>query len=1062
MDENKLYIDELTGVFNRRYLNDQALNQIRSLIIKNSVFALVIVDIDHFKEINDSHGHLVGDKIIKEFADFIKKSLRASDSVIRYGGDEFVCIMPGVTKLDTENIYRRMIKNCRERQFEGLKITLSAGLASFPDDGSSFEELLNNADQALYEAKRSGRDRLGLVGEKKAQIPIRTFINRLNERELINKTLRSESNAAQIIVIEGIVGAGKTRLSREVLTNIKGHEIIWSDCIFFTNIIPYFAIREMIKYRLRRMGRGMLNEMPESLKIEIGKLIPELAGQTADSTKNFNQVLDRYRLYESIRWLIEIDDRKKVIVIDNLQWIEHDSIEVIKYLLRALRFKSIIFILIHRTEEKTVLVENFLSYISRENDMTTIKVDPFSQPDIRAAIKAIIGDEAEDSLVEYITRESGGIPFYIEEIMRNLVDYRFLKIENNRWFFTKPTREILPRNLADIAINKYKNLSNEAKNVLEIASVIGKFDVDIIRQITAYNEGHVIGLINDIDRLGFVRFTKNQFEFNEAISRAAIYNTYIKGIKARELHQLAGEMIEKKKEVHPDEMIEELAFHYYQAADKEKGVKYAIRAGEIAKNKYANQAALKYYSWAIELLEKNPDDVETGQIVDYIHKKVEILHHIGEYKKAISEVEKGLKISRDRNDRFREGDMNLLLAEVYLKISRFKEAHNAAEQAISIFTELNNQKLLALSYRTKGVIFYDQGACDEALEFYTKSLNIMNEIGDSELASKTMHNLGNYYFHIGDFNRALEMYGEALRTHRKIGDKAGASKALGNIGNIYMELNDYDNALKTYLESTEIFHSIGSKVDIAIGLTNLGSLWAKLGDYASAFKCYEECLQIEREIGDKGGEVLTLACLGIVYFDCGYYEKAKAYAEQALKIEETVNSNKLKFYNYSTLTIIYIELEQYDQAYQFLTKAKQSGGSAVENAKIMLPYEFAYMLNQKNYDACEKIINEYKGLYKDIAPRLTEGSIKQMQARLYIAQGKYDPAKEMIEAAIKIYSELKENSGLGDLYKYSAELEVDRGDKEKARKLYETAREYYQKMSALPRAKKIEAILSNL
>ena len=132
---DSLYLDTLTGVYNKRYLTEVQQETIREFINNKIPFSMVWIDIDHFKEINDTHGHMIGDEIIKGFARFLTRQLRKSDTVIRYGGDEFICIMPRTLRRDAEFINHRILEQCRQKEFSGLHITLSAGIAAYPDTG---------------------------------------------------------------------------------------------------------------------------------------------------------------------------------------------------------------------------------------------------------------------------------------------------------------------------------------------------------------------------------------------------------------------------------------------------------------------------------------------------------------------------------------------------------------------------------------------------------------------------------------------------------------------------------------------------------------------------------------------------------------------------------------------------------------------------------------------------------------------------------------------------------------------------------------------------------------
>lgn len=141
MDNEKVYVDVLTGVLNRYYLETIAKKEITSYIARNIPFSLVVVDLDHFKQINDVHGHARGDAVLKAFGLFIKKALRLSDTVIRCGGDEFVCIMPNTLRKNAESIYLWILKSLKGERLSGLTITISVGIASYPGDGSDYMSL---------------------------------------------------------------------------------------------------------------------------------------------------------------------------------------------------------------------------------------------------------------------------------------------------------------------------------------------------------------------------------------------------------------------------------------------------------------------------------------------------------------------------------------------------------------------------------------------------------------------------------------------------------------------------------------------------------------------------------------------------------------------------------------------------------------------------------------------------------------------------------------------------------------------------------------------------------
>jgi diguanylate cyclase (GGDEF)-like protein len=123
----------------------------------------MMLDLDKFKEYNDTFGHIAGDNLIKNLASIMEKSLRTIDIAARFGGDEFVTIFPQTPKVDAIQISNRLKEHIemsmREHNAE-MPLTISVGLATFPDDASSIMELIEKTDQALYLAKKGGGNRV--------------------------------------------------------------------------------------------------------------------------------------------------------------------------------------------------------------------------------------------------------------------------------------------------------------------------------------------------------------------------------------------------------------------------------------------------------------------------------------------------------------------------------------------------------------------------------------------------------------------------------------------------------------------------------------------------------------------------------------------------------------------------------------------------------------------------------------------------------------------------------------------------------------------------------------
>jgi diguanylate cyclase (GGDEF)-like protein len=160
--ERKAIIDELTGAFNRRFFEAKIEDELNLAKRFRTKMSLIIFDIDHFKKINDTYGHQAGDTVLHEIGTVIKGLMSSVDSLCRYGGEEFAVIMPETSVEDAIDTAEKLRKAVEEHAFYGgetlINVTISLGISEYPTHGIIKEALVEKADGALYQAKKSGRN----------------------------------------------------------------------------------------------------------------------------------------------------------------------------------------------------------------------------------------------------------------------------------------------------------------------------------------------------------------------------------------------------------------------------------------------------------------------------------------------------------------------------------------------------------------------------------------------------------------------------------------------------------------------------------------------------------------------------------------------------------------------------------------------------------------------------------------------------------------------------------------------------------------------------------------
>jgi diguanylate cyclase (GGDEF)-like protein len=158
--------DPLTGLFNRAYVDERFSVELSRARRYGQVLTIAVIDVDHFKSLNDTHGHMAGDQVLRKIGEILRETFRQSDTAGRYGGEEFVVVLP---ETDIEAAQQKL-ESLRElvastqmilgTHKEKREVTISAGLASFPQDGDDAAELFALADVRMFQAKGEGRNRV--------------------------------------------------------------------------------------------------------------------------------------------------------------------------------------------------------------------------------------------------------------------------------------------------------------------------------------------------------------------------------------------------------------------------------------------------------------------------------------------------------------------------------------------------------------------------------------------------------------------------------------------------------------------------------------------------------------------------------------------------------------------------------------------------------------------------------------------------------------------------------------------------------------------------------------
>jgi diguanylate cyclase (GGDEF)-like protein len=158
--ENIAITDDLTGIFNRRHILSRFTEEFEKVKRLKTNLSCILADIDLFTSVNDTHGHLAGDEVLKEISHRIRNTVRAYDIVGRYGGEEFLILLPDTSLEDAKYLAERIRIHVRDNPIIRSRITISLGVTAMQAQDQSVDDIIKRADEHLYRAKKSGRDRV--------------------------------------------------------------------------------------------------------------------------------------------------------------------------------------------------------------------------------------------------------------------------------------------------------------------------------------------------------------------------------------------------------------------------------------------------------------------------------------------------------------------------------------------------------------------------------------------------------------------------------------------------------------------------------------------------------------------------------------------------------------------------------------------------------------------------------------------------------------------------------------------------------------------------------------
>jgi len=649
-----VFEDELTGINNRRFLLSYLEQKVDWRSDADFPISLLILDLDEFKLVNDRHGHEAGDQVLTWLAALLTDAAGESAYPIRYGGDEFMLLLPGVSRGEAQQVAYGLLQQTRDRPFklrrEGteLAITISIGVASAPEDATSSTGLFQAADTALYHAKRSGRNQVSTAGEIDLEdVFEKTALHKLEatglsgrkeEFGVVSEALeRLSAEESMFLIVEGSPGMGKTSFLDAIRNHLSGNDkfsLVHISGVQQESYRPYYLATQILMVLLREReddGAEVLEGLSDPERAYLAHVLPQLAEEEPDAAGETPEGPQRHAEDETLTregiftTLVQVlpklaGSRPLVLLLDDMQFADEGSLLLLRILVQ--RDELAVFVCGASLEsmevgggEEAPPLERFLAKYQRELGTRRIKLQPLSKKDITSHLQGVFpGLKVPGGFEQDLADITQGNPLFIGEIVRKLITEQMITFTGQEWTLLPLDQGYLPRSLEEIVLQKISELDVEGRQFLEQASTLGEdVSLSVLTGSTEAAESKVLEFLDRAEALGLVKL---DFQVNDEIMRflgkrvlEISYGT-IDDERRQELHERVGTYQESlyQQRLLPSASL--LAYHFKRSSDQEKARRYEQMKLAYQQTVFNGDEAASYTGEPIEL------EPEIGEALD--------------------------------------------------------------------------------------------------------------------------------------------------------------------------------------------------------------------------------------------------------------------------------------------------------------------------------------------------------------------------------------------------------------------------------------------------------------
>jgi len=693
-------------------------------------------------------------------------------------------------------------------------------------------------------------------------------------RDALNDSIQG---TGRVMHVSGEAGVGKSRLVNEFRSSLAGGiERMAARCASYETNTPYALVASLVrgtfrihaaddKTRAREAlveGFMRFGQPPDDVSLDL--LLDVMA--YGDSSPQDPQLKQRLLIAILRRLFTRAAARAPfVIVAEDLHWIDNGSLDVLSELVREVTGLRGLFVTTSRASWTPPWSAQILA------------VEPLPDQDARALIEEIVELPVADELASTILTRTGGNPFFIEEVVRELQTAGALREHDGKLVGALDVAMRLPATIQEVLEARLDRLADGPKRVIRPAAVIGRsFWLRLLERLVA---GPLAPDLASLEQDAFITARSVQPEvtyvFRQALIQEVVYETQLLSDRRR-WHGEIGNAIEGLYADRLDEFVDLLAYHYERSEHTQSAVRWLVRAGDRAKGLFANAEALALYRAA---LARAPEGIGGDRAGDILERIADVQLLTGQYDDALASLASARERSANAPPSVaarywrKSGTARLIKADYDGATEALARARELLVGATDI--EASHIELQA------GQLAWRRGDYGSAREALTAAVHIGDAMKDDVVLAEGLKQLGNVSFLAGKRDDAEAYYRRSLAIYERLDDTAGLANVHSNLGVVYRRMARWDDALRELASSLQLRERMGDPWGIGTIHNNVGEVYRTRGDLAAAVAAYERAIEVWRPIGYSAGVALALTGLGAAIAESGDAQRGRDVLREA-------------------------------------------------------------------------------------------------------------------------------------------------------------------------------------